>query len=245
MKPRSPDYLAWRNMIQRCADATQHRYGGRGIRVCAEWLGASGFLRFIAHVGRRPTSDHSLDRIDVDGDYEPGNVRWATEREQQRNRANNHMVTVGDRTMCLAAWAEASGVRRGTLAQRLEAGVAPERAIDPRPISPKHMFRGRERSSRQIAIEMGIPENSLLRRIARHGDVETAIAAWQRNSRGKRPVSSEENEDLAGRLPPPTVDLPAGLVPGSAQELESALLAPQASAGVPAAAEARLGVTQS
>lgn len=73
-------------MRQRCADKNDVSYaiyGGRGIKVCPEWR---SFEKFIADVGEKPTPAHTLDRIDPDGDYEPGNVRWATRKEQSANR---------------------------------------------------------------------------------------------------------------------------------------------------------------
>lgn len=74
-------------MIQRCTNPKEtgyRHYGGRGIHVCDVWL--SDFEAFFEHVGPRPSKDLSLDRIDVDGNYEPGNVRWATRREQALNK---------------------------------------------------------------------------------------------------------------------------------------------------------------
>jgi hypothetical protein len=83
----SPEYVSWRGMINRCTNKNVcgfHLYGGRGIKVCDQWR--YSFARFLADVGRRPTLSHSLDRINVDGNYEPGNVRWATPMEQTHNR---------------------------------------------------------------------------------------------------------------------------------------------------------------
>jgi hypothetical protein len=76
-------------MHSRCIYPSQkgfRHYGGRGIRVCDEWTGPDGFERFLAHIGPKPSPELSIDRIDNDGNYEPGNVRWATASEQQRNK---------------------------------------------------------------------------------------------------------------------------------------------------------------
>jgi hypothetical protein len=84
----SPTYNSWRAMIQRCQYPPHPfypDYGGRGISICPQWLGAGGFERFLADLGERPPG-MTLDRRDVDGDYEPGNVRWASKHEQRWNR---------------------------------------------------------------------------------------------------------------------------------------------------------------
>jgi hypothetical protein len=81
------EYKTWSNMIARCENPNVDRYpiyGGRGIRVCEKWR--ESFGDFLSDMGRRPTPKHSIDRIDVNGNYEPGNCRWATNSEQQRNK---------------------------------------------------------------------------------------------------------------------------------------------------------------
>lgn len=83
----TPEYRAWAAMKARCFNPRIRNFrnhGGRGITVCAEWR--DDFDAFLAHVGRKPSPRHSLDRIDNDGNYEPGNVRWATALEQRHNR---------------------------------------------------------------------------------------------------------------------------------------------------------------
>lgn len=83
-----PEYVAWTSMKNRCTNPKCQRYeiyGGRGIKVCAKWM--ESYEAFLADVGRRPGPEYSLDRFpDVDGDYEPGNVRWATRSQQSLNR---------------------------------------------------------------------------------------------------------------------------------------------------------------
>jgi hypothetical protein len=84
----SPEYSTWRSMIQRCEDPRHNRYdryGGRGIRVCDRWR--NSFEAFLADMGRKPSSNLSIDRINNDGNYEPGNCRWATASEQQKNKS--------------------------------------------------------------------------------------------------------------------------------------------------------------
>src|SRR5690349_9042316 len=89
----------WQAMIRRCtnpSDPSYSNYGGRGIRVCDRWR--ESYEAFHGDVGYPPTSEHSIDRVDNDGDYEPGNVRWATRTTQQINRRrfrNNKSGHVG------------------------------------------------------------------------------------------------------------------------------------------------------
>lgn len=136
----TPEFHAWMNMIQRCTATKWRRYadyGGRGIRVCERWM--SSFEAFLEDMGARPTPHHSLDRIDNNGNYEPGNCRWATRKEQYRNRRSNHVVTVGNTTAVLSDWAAAAGINKVTLRSRLKRGWSPEMAVatPARPRSPR------------------------------------------------------------------------------------------------------------
>ncbi len=91
---RAPEYAVWSSMKARCSNPNQisyPRYGGLGVRVCPEWI--ASYEAFIADVGLRPSDDHSIDRIDPAGNYEPGNVRWATQIEQARNKKTTRMTS--------------------------------------------------------------------------------------------------------------------------------------------------------
>ena len=85
----STEYSSWRSMKRRCTEPTNNtykNYGGRGIKVCDRWL--ESFKNFYEDMGDKPSQNHSIDRIDVNGDYEPGNCRWISLKEQQYNRRN-------------------------------------------------------------------------------------------------------------------------------------------------------------
>lgn len=120
----TPEYKAWVSMIQRCTNPNTtgwKHYGGRGIAVDSAWL--ESFPAFLKYVGPRPSARHSLDRFpNFDGNYEPGNVRWATAKEQQRNRTDNRRVRAGETELTIAEWAERTGLLKSTITERLKRG---------------------------------------------------------------------------------------------------------------------------
>lgn len=135
----SPEYKSWASAVERCERPNNKRYaayGGRGIRMCREWR--DSFEAFFAYMGERP-SGMSLDRIDVDGHYEPGNCRWATQTYQQRNKRNTKLVTVGNESLTCGEWSERTGVPAKAIWRRLKEGWAPERAILEAPYARKEM----------------------------------------------------------------------------------------------------------
>src|SRR3990167_308993 len=130
----TPEYRSWKGMRERCTKErhpSYPHYGARGIRVCAEWLGPGGFERFLAHVGLRPSPTHSIDRYpNTNGNYEPGNVRWATVQEQNRNKGGTRRITIGDRTMCLSEWTRELGLKFETIHGRLRRGWSVARSLE-------------------------------------------------------------------------------------------------------------------
>jgi hypothetical protein len=116
---KSIEYAIWRRIWDRCTNPnnkTWYLYGGRGIKV--EW---QSFADFLADMGPLPSPLHSIDRYpDQDGPYSKDNCRWATARQQARNMRVNRMITANGETMCLAAWAEKSGISRNVIEKRLD-----------------------------------------------------------------------------------------------------------------------------
>lgn len=127
---KTAEYMTWKGIHNRCNSATDKDYGGRGVAVCDRWSGPEGFANFFADMGRKPSSDHSIDRKDTNGSYSPDNCRWATSKEQSRNKRNNRLIEYNGRVQCLAAWAEELGMKIGTLNRRIcRNGWSVERAM--------------------------------------------------------------------------------------------------------------------
>ena len=124
------EYVCWENMLQRCLNPNNcnyPRYGARGILVCERWQGPNGFINFLSDVGRRPSSRHSLDRYpDNDGNYEPGNVRWATRSEQLRNTRRTLLVEFEGRMICATDLAAMTNLHRVSVSRYIKQGRSAE-----------------------------------------------------------------------------------------------------------------------
>lgn len=119
---KSPEYMAYHDIIRRCHDSKNKgfmRYGGRGIKVCDRWLGESGFQNFFDDMGNRPSPRHSIDRIDNDGNYCPENCRWATAKEQSNNRRSNVIITAMGKSQTIAQWASETGLSHSVIWHRV------------------------------------------------------------------------------------------------------------------------------
>ena len=106
-KHTSSTYKSWSELIQRCTNPNNKRYErymGRGITVCTRWL--NSFENFLEDMGERPSKDHSIDRIDNDGNYEPSNCRWTTYKEQNSNQRSNVWMTFNGETKLQTCWAD-------------------------------------------------------------------------------------------------------------------------------------------
>jgi hypothetical protein len=127
----SPTYRSWAQMKQRCLNpkhTAYKNYGGRGITVCAAWV--NDYSTFFRDMGERPSLDHSIDRIDNNGNYEPGNCRWATRIQQGRNRRDNRLLLYKGETKTLSEWSELLGISGITIGHRLDThGWSVEKAL--------------------------------------------------------------------------------------------------------------------
>ena len=141
-KFRTPEHTAWMNMKYRCNKPSTkgyERYGGRGIKVCEQWNSRLGFIAFLNDMGERPTPNHTLERIDNNGNYEPSNCRWATKQEQQNNKRNNRLIEYKGRKQSMSTWARELGLNINTLKTRLNMyHWSEERALST-PVSSRSM----------------------------------------------------------------------------------------------------------
>lgn len=118
---RTAEYDCWAHMLRRCHTPTTrgyHNYGGRGIAVCDRWR--NSFENFFADMGRRPSPKHSLDRIDVNGNYEASNCRWADLKTQCNNRRNNVFLEFNGERLTVSQWAAKLGFGREVIRRRLQ-----------------------------------------------------------------------------------------------------------------------------
>jgi hypothetical protein len=126
----TPEYHAWESMKLRCAGGKQYpTYKARGTTVCERWT--RSFVAFYQDVGPRPSPEHSLDRIDNDGNYEPGNVRWSTRKQQQRNTKRTVFVAINGVIKSRGEWAEFAGISEDALKSRLRRNWSPVRLLEP------------------------------------------------------------------------------------------------------------------
>jgi hypothetical protein len=117
---KTPIYHIWRSMKNRCTNPavpSYPDYGGRGIKICDRWL--NSFENFYEDMGERPSNQHSIDRIDNNGDYEPSNCRWATRTEQNNNKRNIVRLTFNGKEQTLLEWSKELNISLTVLRDRV------------------------------------------------------------------------------------------------------------------------------
>jgi hypothetical protein len=198
----SPEHRAWGHMKDRCHNPKSQRYdryGARGIVVCARWR--NSFEAFFADVGPRPTAEHSLGRIDNDGNYEPGNVRWETPDQQNANKCDSRIIEHDGRRLTVSQLSRELGVCPRTLYLRLAAGWSPEDTAS-MPIEKRRWLS---------VVEVGICKGLLsrgwnLQAIASRFGVCVETVRHIRNGRTHRAVAEasakEVDQSLKAQQPP-------------------------------------------
>lgn len=124
----TPAYSSWSAMKFRCSNPNHRaypQYGGRGIFVCDRWI---VFENFLADMGERPMG-RTLDRIDNNRGYEPGNCQWSTHKEQSRNRGVNHRIELNGTSLSIAEWSEKTGINYSTIKERVRRGWSASRCL--------------------------------------------------------------------------------------------------------------------
>jgi len=128
-KSRTTTFSSWDSMIQRCYNGNNgefKNYGGRGISVCERW---HTFANFLYDMGEKTITNYTIERINNDGNYEPQNCKWATLKENCRNRRTNRLITYDGTTKCLIEWAEILNMKFSTLSKRIKRWDDIERAF--------------------------------------------------------------------------------------------------------------------
>ena len=124
------EYSTWCEMKKRCFNANNKRYkdyGGKGVTVCDRWK--NSFENFFADMGKKPSSDYSIDRIDNDGNYSAENCKWATPKEQANNRNSNRLITIACVTLTIAQWSKEMGFGYSVIGDRLKSGWSERDAV--------------------------------------------------------------------------------------------------------------------
>lgn len=142
---KTTTFTIWSGMNARCSNknnAYYKDYGGRGISVCERWRAgtANAFANFLADMGARPSKEYSIERIDNDAGYSPENCKWATRKEQARNKRSGRFIEHNGTIKRLCEWAESIGMSTGTLHRRLKVGWSVNDALT-RPLSTNERAR--------------------------------------------------------------------------------------------------------
>lgn len=171
-----PLYPVWRAMINRCYNtrSTAYKfYGKRGIRVCSDWL--NSFEQFLKDMGPKPFTNASIDRKNGKADYSASNCRWATQKEQCRNSANNRLLTLNGKTQCVAAWAEELQIPQARIAARLKLGWSDKKALTQPRWQKLITFKGITKPLRDWAKEYGLRPTTLHFRLSSGWSIANAL----------------------------------------------------------------------
>lgn len=186
-----PEYRAWLAMLDRCGNQQNKawkNYGGRGISVCDRW---KSFESFFADMGKRPSAKHSIDRIKNEGNYEPSNCHWATNREQLNNRRGNRHIEWQGKTKTIAEWAVFLGIKDNVLRQRLDDYGWPVNRAFTEPVKQAFVFhyKGKSQTLKEWSGDSGIGFETLRARVMKLGwGFEEAISVPVKRKKQSNPA---------------------------------------------------------
>lgn len=166
----TPLYNTWRGMRERCSNPNHinyKNYGGKGIKVCEEWQ--NSFLEFRSWALSNGYKEGlTIDRINVDGNYEPSNCKWSTQKEQQNNKTSNHLLTYHGKTLTINQWSEELGIKREIIKDRLRWGWSVEDIFETPVRECKNIeyeFNGETHNLKTWSSIVGIPYDTLHYRV--------------------------------------------------------------------------------
>lgn len=161
------EYKTWLGIKARCNNPNEdsyQRYGGRGIRVCDKWM--HSYEQFLNDMGRAPSKDFSIERIDRDGNYEPSNCKWATDIEQANNKSINRIIEFKGKSMTVSQWARCLGIDAKLITKRMFRGWSFEKAVTKRKRCPLLIrLNGESKTVAEWAINTGISESLIRKRL--------------------------------------------------------------------------------
>jgi len=194
-------YQAYCDMKDRCYNLKNpyyKDYGERNIKVCEDWLDKeTGFIRFLNSVGEKPDGKYSLGRIDNDLGYFPGNCRWETDTEQNRNLRSNRLLEYKGETKCVAEWTEISGLNKSTFNHRLRAGWSMEKIMTTPVHRPEiYSYKDIEDTLPNLAKMFNLSVAVFRKRLRRGWDIEEALETPQLYKRITKPLTNTIPNDI-------------------------------------------------
>lgn len=175
---KCPEYIAWIDMKARCLNPKSPAYGyygRRGVNICPQWI--NDFKAFFGNVGLRPNQKYSLDRINNNGNYEPGNVRWATRLDQANNTRYNRILIFNGKTQSMAQWSRELALSSNTILWRLNHGWSIEKTLSMPPLPRKRFitYNGKTKIIKQWAAEFKINRHTFRSRLNLGWSIEKAL----------------------------------------------------------------------
>jgi len=197
---KTPEYRVWQGMLQRCNNrkcTAWKYYGGRGIKVCDRWAGSFG--RFLADVGRRPSDQHTIDRVDNNGHYAPGNCRWVVRLIQQRNTRWSKSVRFANESIPVGDLKTRFGLSRDTFSKRVKKGFTQRQAAGLDPITTIERLPGK--SSKHEGVCWDKSRSAWLAFVKVNGRMKNLGRFLGENAAARVAAAARNVRDNSGRKP--------------------------------------------